>query len=250
MKAFAVCLSIVFMPAGLVAEVLIPERPGSYERSFEADDFRLRFGLEVPEGATSGPRPLVLALHYGFDSSRPFPRYYGKQFAERVISPGLRDLSAFIVSPDSHGHHWVDDEIAGPVLSLLDALATDPRVDGERIVVAGYSLGGTGTWFFAGEHTERFAAAVPMAGRMRPEWVERTNGLPVHALYSGDDELVSSKQIRDVLRRLRVPTVEFTELQGVSHYQSPLYAQALRAIIVPWLRVQLAGSPEPADSQD
>lgn len=242
---WACCLlACCLMPTCLSADGLVPERAGAHKRAFDADGFELRFGIEVPDvAAEDGPRPLILALHYGgFDPSKPFPKYYGQQFAERVVSPGVRDLGAFVVAPDSHGHPWANSPVVEPVLALLDALVADPRIDGDRVVVMGYSMGGTGTWYFAAKHRDRLAAAVPMAGRMRTEWLAETAGLSIFALYSRDDELISSDQVREALQEAKIESIRFTEIQGVTHYQSPLYAQAIQALIVPWLR-EVLGLP-------
>ena len=219
------------------AQDLLDVSPGVSKHSLKTDQLSLRYGLHAPEGAQADqtPRPLVLALHYGFDRSRPFPSDYGTAFMERVVVPGLESLDAYIVAPDSHGMPWTDERIAGPVLELLDALIADPRIDGRRVIVTGYSMGGAGTWFFAAEHTERFAAAVPMAGRLKAEWLDQVGELPVHVLHSHDDELISFEQVQRVIGSDPPPNLRLTELRDITHFQSPRYARALTGVVVPWL---------------
>ena len=155
-----VLMILTSVPA--LGDDFLPKAPGSYERVLQTDGFDLRFGVEVPEaGKGSGPKPLILALHYGFDSSRPFPEHYGKAFMDRVVSPGFTDLGAFIVAPDSHGRHWADADIGKAVLALLDRLTADPRIDASKVIVTGYSMGGAGAWFFASQHTDRFCRCGP-----------------------------------------------------------------------------------------
>ena len=77
---------------------------------------------------------------------------------------------------------------------------------------------------------------------MRTEWLAETAGLSIFALYSRDDELISSDQVREALQEAKIESIRFTEIQGVTHYQSPLYAQAIQALIVPWLR-EVLGLP-------
>lgn len=223
-------------------DALLPAAAGIHERTFRTEALTLRWAVDVPAGEAAAPRPLVLALHYGFDSSRgAFPPYYGKGFLERVVAPGWRDLGAFIVAPDSHGHPWPAPEIAQPVLALLDALVADPRIDSQRVVVTGYSMGGTGTWWLAATHGDRFAAAVPMAGRFRSAFADTITGLPIHALHSRDDELIGIQPVRELIAHLaaRGEDAQLTELEGIKHFQSPRYAEALREVIVPWLESTL-----------
>lgn len=240
------CLSILLAASSLFADdpSLLPTTAGVHEGTFETPELNLRWAVDVPAGADDRetPRPLVLALHYGFDGRRPFPAYYGRGFLERVVAPGLRDLGAFIVAPDSHGEHWADPAIAEPVLALLDALVADPRIDGSRVVVTGYSMGGAGTWWYAANHGERFAAAVPMAGRFRTDSAGAIRDLPIHALHSRDDELIPIAPVRKLIARLAKggQDAQLTELDEITHFQSPRYASALREKIVPWLKKTLA----------
>jgi pimeloyl-ACP methyl ester carboxylesterase len=50
------------------------------------------------------------------------------------------------------------------VLTLLEIAKTQHEIDPDRVYVAGFSMGGTGSWFFAGRHPDLFAGAVPGAG--------------------------------------------------------------------------------------
>jgi pimeloyl-ACP methyl ester carboxylesterase len=50
------------------------------------------------------------------------------------------------------------------VLSLIELAKLHFDVDPEHVYVAGLSMGGTGSWFFAGRHTDLFAGAAPFSG--------------------------------------------------------------------------------------
>lgn len=50
------------------------------------------------------------------------------------------------------------------VLSLIETAKLHFDVDPEHVYVTGMSMGGTGSWFFAGRHTDLFAGAAPFSG--------------------------------------------------------------------------------------
>lgn len=50
------------------------------------------------------------------------------------------------------------------VLTLIERAKLFDDVDADRVYIAGFSMGGTGSWFFAGRHTDLFAAAAPGPG--------------------------------------------------------------------------------------
>jgi hypothetical protein len=50
------------------------------------------------------------------------------------------------------------------VLSLIEIAKAQYDVDPDHVYVAGFSMGGTGSWFFAGRHTDILAGAGPYSG--------------------------------------------------------------------------------------
>ena len=82
-----------------------------------------------------------------------------------LVVPGLSDLGAIMVAPETMDRAWDTTANERAVIALLDAVQTAYRIDARRVVVTGFSMGGAGTWHFAARFPERFSAAVPMAGR-------------------------------------------------------------------------------------
>lgn len=239
--------TVLVGPALAETTNMLPNEPGIHERVSEAEGLDLRWAVDVPKGLDeSSPRPLVLALHYGFDRRQPFPEYYGRGFLERVVAPGLRGLGAVIVAPDSHGHGWSNPAIAGPVLEWLDALIADPRIDGTRVVVTGYSMGGAGTWWFVAEHGDRFAAAIPMASYAEPPTARRAaEAVPLYVIHSPADTLIDIDPMRKTVKSLRAAgtEIEFVEVEDIPHFQSPRFAEPLREAI-PWLERTFRGAAD------
>jgi dienelactone hydrolase len=50
------------------------------------------------------------------------------------------------------------------ILTLIENAKLEYDVDPDRVYVMGFSMGGTGSWFFAGRHTDLFAGASPFSG--------------------------------------------------------------------------------------
>ncbi len=222
------------------APASFPTTPGIHSVSFTTDaGFVLRYAVEIPSTFEAGdPAPLVLALHYGFDRSAPFQPYYGRGFLEGVVSPGLRDLGAVIIAPDSHGKAWSDPEVSLAVLALLNAWKHHDAIDATRKMVTGFSMGGHGTWWFVANHGEMFSAAVPMASFVGEETLATVRGTPILALHSTVDEVVPIAPLRDAIKALvaRGEDATLHEEADIPHYRSPAFAPVMRAVTVPWLR--------------
>src|SRR5260370_41954577 len=99
-----------------------------------------------------------------------------------LIGPALAELGAIIVAPDSVGGDWSSLENEKAVNALLDMVLARYSIDKEKVVVTGFSMGGAGSWHFGEKFTERFSAAIPVAGR--PPASASGWRLPGHAIHS------------------------------------------------------------------
>ncbi len=55
------------------------------------------------------------------------------------------------------------------VLTMIDIAKVQYNVDPDRVYLGGFSMGGTGSWFFSGRHPDLFAATMPFAGVLMAE---------------------------------------------------------------------------------
>lgn len=141
-----------------------------------------------------------------------------------------------IVAPDAlNGGPWNTPQNEKAVLWLLDSVMRSYSVDPKKVIVTGFSMGGAETWHFAGKYPDRFAAAVPVAGR--PSAAVGNWRVPVLAVHSRSDRVVpigATKKRIDELKRAGV-RAELIALDSPTHFQTSAHVEGLRQA-VPWLR--------------
>ncbi len=122
--------------------------------------------LDTPYGEawawfqSGGKKPgLVIGLHGGGEGagSADEPRSSYQQKGWMGIHPQGIEL-VHDTWNTVHGERFV--------LTLIEAAKVQYDVDPDRVYVMGFSMGGTGSWFFAGRHTDLFAGASPFSGVM------------------------------------------------------------------------------------
>jgi predicted peptidase len=176
--------------------------------------------------------PLVLALHYGGHGA-PF---FGYGVLAGLVEPALRELEAIIVAPDCTGADWTDPQSEEDVIAVLEHVVSSFNIDPQKTLVAGYSMGGIGTWHLAGRHPDRFRAAIVIAG-LPPDWladVEWT--VPLYVIHSENDAVLPIETTEAAIEQLnnRGVAVEFVVTQGSNHYDTGQFIGPLRTA-VPWI---------------
>jgi predicted peptidase len=192
---------------------------------------RIRYALSIPAGySASRPVPLVLALHFGGN-----PSGAALGLVQVLVGPGLADLGAIIVAPETMDRGWNTPANERAVMALVDAVQAAYRIDMRRVVVTGFSMGGAGTWHFASRFPDRFSAAIPIAGRP-PAEIGAWN-MAVLAIHSRADETVPIGPAEGRIKQLKNVGVraDLIAVDGIPHYETGRFAEPLRRA-VPWLR--------------
>lgn len=106
------------------------------------------------------------------------------------------------------------------VLDTVDRILKEDRIDPERIIVMGFSMGGMGTWRCIVDYPERWAAAVPIGGRgALKHLVHRIKDKPIW-IFNGDVDrtttLEDARSIYDALKAIG-GKVQLTVLPGIGH---------------------------------
>jgi predicted peptidase len=191
----------------------------------------IAYSISVPDNyAPSKPVPLILALHFGGD-----PEGAGRAVLEILVAQGLDGLGAIMVAPDSKGGAWSSAANEGATNLLLEDTLKQYNIDRKKIAVTGFSMGGTGAWYYGNKYPDRFSAVIPIAGTP-PESTSQWR-LPVFAIHSRDDEVVPIGPTQRYIGELRKKGIraELIELSGISHHQTYRFVDGLKQA-VPWLK--------------
>ena len=174
---------------------------------------------------------LGLALHFGGEPTDG----YGESVIGQLVGPALAELGAVIVAPDALARGWDAAANEEAVMRLLDHVARRYNVDRQRVVVTGFSMGGTGTWHYAAKFPDRFSAALPVAGR--PPAAGGAWRVPVFAVGSRRDTVAPmgpTVQRVEELKKLGV-NAEMVVLDTPTHYETAAHVEGLQRA-VPWLQ--------------
>ncbi|MEM1440789.1 MAG: prolyl oligopeptidase family serine peptidase [Verrucomicrobiota bacterium] len=193
------------------------QSPERFEKEVK-ETLSLRYLLSLPyEYEESGEKewPLVVFLHgageRGDDLSKVKIHGPPKLVAEGESFPFI------LVSPQCPREEWWTEQ---PVLELIDHLEKTHRIDSSRIYLTGLSMGGYGTWHFACEAPERFAAIAPICGGGVPykmRWIET---LPIWVFHGDSDNAVpleESERLVKVLQKRGNEEVKFTIYPETGH---------------------------------
>jgi Predicted peptidase len=217
--------------------------------------------LAPDPGASDEPPPLILYLHgvgergKGGDELTRVARWGLAKF--RCVPEPLSEgpFPFLVVAPQCPPRRvWWDEDVLAAVNRLLDGIVDQGIADPNRISVAGFSMGGTGSFCLALRHAERFAALVSVCGNcLVPESLPSLAALPAWIAYAEDDEFThlsdGSRLAIDVLspfgnvvgRRFRLGAVD-----GISAHARTADAAFSETALYQWLVEQRRKDQPPA----
>jgi len=199
-----------------------------------------KFRLIVPEGATSTNKlPLVLRLHGAAQANSPTAH----QSTSCLVEPAFEGKDVFILSPNSNGELWYEQNNIAQVLALLDLTKTNLNVDQNKVIVTGYSDGGNGSWFFSRYYGGLFSAAIPMATSY-----DTANGdgsipkidVPLYVIHGELDDLfpldITTGYVEESIDA--GSDITFVVADGLVHNEPCTYVDELK-LAVDWLYTEI-----------
>ncbi len=182
------------------------------------------YNKRMPSGYDDDKKAKWPAIIYLHGSNGRLPSQQ-QDINERVSSVLNRDLLGWSAQKEtpfaryallSNGG-WEPDA----VLDTVDRILAEDRIDPDRLVIMGFSMGGMGTWRCLTYYPERWAAAVPIGGRGDyAHMTERFKDKPIW-IFNGDVDhtttLEDAMHIYKALQNAGSTSVKFTTLPNVGH---------------------------------
>ena len=106
------------------------------------------------------------------------------------------------------------------VLDTVDKILAEDRVDPDRIIIMGFSMGGMGTWRCVTRYPDRWAAAVPIGGRGSYAYLaERVKDKPIWVFNGDADRTTTLEQAMVIVDALKAINgdVRLTVFPGIGH---------------------------------
>ncbi|MCP4639806.1 MAG: hypothetical protein GY851_05210 [bacterium] len=103
-------------------------------------------------------------------------------------------------------------------IAMADTMR-DYSVDTDRIYLTGLSMGGFGTWVYGAQHTDIFAAFMPICGGGNVDDAAALSKVPIWAFHGADDSVVPADRSREMVEAVKKAggNVQYTEYPGVNH---------------------------------
>jgi len=125
---------------------------------------------------------------------------------------------ALVVLPQATKTWASDSDDSRAALAALDEVIAAYKVDPNRQILTGLSMGGSGAFSIAAAYPDRFAAVVPICGRGKVESAGTIKGLPIWTVVGDLDAapLGNLREMGDALRSLSAE-IHQTEYREVGH---------------------------------
>ncbi len=180
-------------------------------------DKRYAFSLP-PKFDADKTYPAVLFLHgsgeRGTDGKLPTQAGLGAAIA------GHPENYPFVgVFPQAEKTWSADSDDAKNALLALEETMKKVKIDPDRIVLTGLSMGGRGAWEVGAANPGKFSAVVPICGMGRAETTNALKDYPIWAFCGDADRdatVLNARQMVQGLRKL-ANQAKLTEYRGVGH---------------------------------
>lgn len=178
-----------------------------------------RYLIDLPAGYDENPDrkwPLVIFLHGSGEGGTDL-NLLRRQGLPKLIAQG-QQFPFILVSPQAPKNYLLGTQ----VVEVLDEVARKYRVDADRVILTGLSMGGNSTWFTALEFPDRFAAIVPIAASGDPGGAARLKRVPTWYFVGARDtniKLERAQQMVEAMKAAQVP-FQFTLYLDASHAQT------------------------------
>jgi predicted peptidase len=178
--------------------------------------------------------PLILYLHGGSPRGEDISQMKRWGLTGKVEADP--NFPFIVVSPQCHnGEIWTDMEA---LAAILDEVASNHRVDPDRVYVTGHSMGGRGALYAAFKMPNRFAAVVSLAPVFPiTAWSGKLAKLPLWLFHGANDQFTPLKEVEELVHATEMAGghPQLTALPDRDHYILDVYD---RPDLYKWLAQQ------------
>ena len=160
--------------------------------------------------------PLVVTLHGSGGGRRDIEQKKWQGTIRQLLKPENQKYEAMLLEPQSEGE-W-DPESLEKMLDYV--IRENPDVDTKRIYCVGYSMGGKGTWEWAMNYPDRFAAIIPKGFIPDLSKIEGMVDLPIWAMVGDKDSpprVEGIPAMEKALKELGSTKVRISVFEGANH---------------------------------
>jgi predicted peptidase len=210
---------LFFLPGALAADQ--EKESGQQAEKYEKAGQTLEYLLDLPTDYNKDANkkwPLIVFLHGSGERGtdvKDVAKHGPPKIAEDKDSPlGGRFI---VVSPQCPPKVWWQ---VNTLNGLLDDVIEKYHVDKDRIYLTGLSMGGFGTWAWAAQNPERFAAIAPMCGGGDPKQADKLKTLPIWCFHGEIDKTVpiqKSEEMVEAVKQAGDKDVKFTRYPDAGH---------------------------------
>ncbi len=164
--------------------------------------------------------PLLIFLHGGSARGKDTLDLYGSGPFDQIYRG--RNFPFIVVAPQCPKHlrwsteNWFEN--------FYSDLIKKYRMDTNRVYLTGASLGGSGTWYLAAKHPDKFAAIAPMSGFTRhmdyiSENINNLKNIPIWAFHGELDNVVPVEETDQLINKLSEinKQIKYTRNKDVGH---------------------------------
>jgi predicted peptidase len=190
---------------------------GDWERK-EGHGLRYRiFGERKMKRSKDVGYPLVVWLHgRGGDVMTPEQPGQARVFTG---DENFRKRPCFVIAPQNPDQLGWNGAKADGVVEIVEELLKNLPIDPDRVYLAGYSMGGYGTFHILAQEPKLFAAGVPIAGGGNPGSASNFKKVPVWVFHGAKDPTVPVSQSQAMVEALKKERAEvkYTEYPEGDH---------------------------------
>jgi predicted peptidase len=197
----------------------------------EPDGSEKKYVVFVPHNYTvNNTAPAILYLH-GAGSRGSDGRNHLVGGLAKAIREKNEDFPFLVIFPQAReDEDWTPESTGGKrALAILKQVQSEYRVDPNRVVLTGVSMGGQGTWSLAAAEPDRWSAIVPICHGWKPNMTARLRDVPCWCFHGDADEIIPASQTRDMVRAIQEAGGKalYHEFIGVDHNQCADHVYAL-----------------------